>query len=67
MYDNTTLLGRLVVFLSVEAYIATLLSRLETNDGRFWSLLVKVNDSTATVDAIISDQVCQRDYLVQVR
>ena len=44
--------------LSVKAYIATLLSRLETNDGKFWSLLVKINDGTATLDVVISDQVC---------
>jgi len=48
--------GRCCVF--VKAYIATLLGRLEANDGKFWSLLVKINDGTATMDVVISDQVC---------
>jgi len=43
--------------LSMQAYIATLLGRLEANEGRFWSLLVKINDGTATLDVVISDQV----------
>ena len=41
-----------------QGYIATLLSRLEANEGTFWSLLVKINDGTAALDVVISDQVC---------
>ena len=44
-----------------QAFIATLLSRLEANDGKFWSLLVKINDGTATMDVVISDQVCRNN------
>lgn len=49
---------------SVQAYIATLLGRLEANEGKFWSLLVKINDGTATVDVVISDQVCHSTHIL---
>ena len=34
-----------------------MLSRLEHNGGSHWSLAVKINDGSATVDVDISDQV----------
>jgi len=51
--------------LYIQAYIATLLGRLEANEGKFWSLLVKINDGTATMDVTISDQVCLLTVMVQ--
>jgi hypothetical protein len=41
----------------VKAYIATLLSRLEHNNGQFWSLLAKINDGTATLDVNIGNEM----------
>ena len=43
--------------MDIQVYIATLVGRLESNEGKFWSLLVKINDGTATMDVVISDQV----------
>ena len=40
-----------------QAYVATMLSRLEHNGGSHWSLAVKINDGSAAVDVDISDQV----------
>lgn len=41
----------------VKAYIVTLLTKLDFNNGCFWSMSVKLNDGTDTLDVDICDQV----------
>jgi len=39
--------------------VSTLMSRLENNLGARWSLKVKINDGTASLDVQLSDEVAQ--------
>ena len=64
IYDTTF---HHTTFQSLQAYVATMLSRLEHNHGSHWSLTVKINDGSAAVDVDISDQVrakCQWFYCI---
>jgi hypothetical protein len=40
---------------TIKAYVSTLSSRLEHNNGRCWSLSVKINDGTASMTADLGD------------
>ena len=41
----------------LQGYVVTIRNRLENNNGSHWSLLVKINDGSATADVEVSDQV----------
>ena len=41
-----------------QAFISSILSKLSSNKGSGWSLLVKLNDGSAVIDADLGDQVC---------
>jgi hypothetical protein len=41
----------------LQAYISTLIGKLECPDGKRWCLPVKINDGTASMDVDLSNKV----------
>ena len=45
-----------------QAYISTVVGKIDHHNGTFWSLPVKINDGSATIDVDLSDQVLKFDW-----
>lgn len=47
----------------LQAYISTLIGKLECPDGKSWCLPVKINDGTASMDVDLSNKVNRQSFI----
>lgn len=52
---------------ALQVVVSTLLSKLESNNGSHWSLMVRVNDGSASMDVDLSNQVSGRQSTCGMR